>query len=134
MNKNVLLVDDDDIFNFLSEKLIRSLGLANEVHSVLNGSEALTLFNGYFSGEIAIPDVILLDLNMPVMDGFEFIRAFQQLNFPNKEKITIVVLTSSANPADMKRARSMGINNYLVKPLTEEKIRAIFGDPADTGK
>ncbi len=55
---------------------------------LVDDDEALDVFNSYFCGEIAIQDVILLDLDMPIVDGFEFIRAFQQLKFINKEKVS----------------------------------------------
>lgn len=124
--KNVLLVDDDNIFNFLSTKTLQQMGIANEIHTALNGREALDLLNNYFTGTYAAPDVILLDLNMPVLDGFGFLEAFQRLNMPNKEKITVIIVTSSNDPKDVERARQMGITHYLTKPLSEEKLRAVL--------
>lgn len=82
MNKNVLLVDDDKICNFITEATLNRLGVAKQIHSALNGKEALDLINGYFQGDLAIPDVIFLDLNMPIMDGFQFIEAFQEIGIP----------------------------------------------------
>ncbi|MEP2670828.1 MAG: response regulator [Cyclobacteriaceae bacterium] len=122
MNKNVLLVDDDKICNFITETTLNKLGVAKEVHSALNGKEALDLLNSYFQGDVAVPDIIFLDLNMPIMDGFQFIDAFKRLDFPKKESILIVVLTSSINPNDVQKAKSLGINNYMTKPISEEKI------------
>lgn len=121
---NILLVDDDDICQLIGSKVISSMGLANEVHYAHNGKEALDVFNSYFSGDIFIPDVILLDLNMPIVNGFEFIRAFQQLKFLNKEKVLIIVTTSSIDPYDIDKAHALGIKHYITKPLTEEKIKA----------
>jgi CheY-like chemotaxis protein len=72
MKKNILLVDDDKIFNFLSEKTIASLGFANEIHFASNGQHALELLELCRSGEIQKPDIIFLDLNMPIMNGYEF--------------------------------------------------------------
>ena len=125
--KNVLLVDDDNIFNFLSTKTLQQMGIANEIHTALNGREALDLLNNYFTGAYATPDVILLDLNMPVLDGFGFLEAFQRLNMPNKDKITVIIVTSSNDPKDVERARQMGITHYLTKPLSEEKLKAVLG-------
>ncbi|HEX8040752.1 MAG TPA: response regulator, partial [Chryseosolibacter sp.] len=62
--KNIMLVDDDKIFNFLSEKTITSLGLANEIHFALNGKQALELLEEYKKGNVQRPDIIFLDLNM----------------------------------------------------------------------
>jgi CheY-like chemotaxis protein len=121
--KNVLLVDDDKIFNFLSEKTLLHMGIANEIHSALNGKEAIDLLNDYFQGSRSMPDIIFLDLNMPIMDGFGFIEAFRRLNLPHKEKVKIIIVTSSQDPRDLARARDLGIEHYLTKPVTEDKLR-----------
>jgi CheY-like chemotaxis protein len=126
MKKSVLLVDDSNIDNFINQKVMSSLGLVREIHTALNGEQALQVFNQYQNGVIAIPDVILLDLNMPVMDGFGFIQAFQSLNFPHKENVLIIVLTSSSNSDDMNRVKQLGIKHYLTKPLTQESIQSIL--------
>lgn len=123
MKKNILLVDDDKIFNFLSEKTIASLGFANEIHFALNGEEALDILERCRDGELEKPDIIFVDLSMPVMDGFEFIEAFRRADLPGKESITLVVLTSSADPMDINRARELGIKYYFNKPLSKDEIK-----------
>lgn len=123
MKKNILLVDDDQVFNFLNQRAIQNLGIANEIHTALNGQEALDLLNGYLSGTTAIPDVIFLDLNMPIMDGFAFLEAFKRMNVPYKDKVSIIIVTSSENPEDIKRAKAFGVHHYLTKPVREEDIR-----------
>lgn len=120
--KNILLVDDDNIFNFINTKLLESSGIAGEIHTAGNGQEALDLLNNYFTGTASLPDVILLDLNMPVMDGFGFIEAFKKLRLPKKENVSIVIVTSSADPNDMRRAKEMGITTYLTKPVSREAL------------
>lgn len=125
--KNVLLVDDDQIFNLLNQKTLQMLGIVGEIHVARNGSEALELINQYYIGSRALPEVILLDLNMPIMDGFGFIEAFHRLSIPNIEKTLIIVVTSSDNPNDLKRAKELGITNYLTKPLSETELRQVLG-------
>ena len=125
--KNVLLVHDNQIFNLLNQKTLQMLGVVGEIHVARNGSEALELINQYYIGSRALPEVILLDLNMPIMDGFGFIEAFHKLNIPNIENTLIIVVTSSDNPADMKRAKELGITNYLTKPLSETALRKVLG-------
>jgi CheY-like chemotaxis protein len=127
MKKNILLVDDDKIFNFLSEKTISSLGLANEVHFALNGKEALEMLLQYKRGELSKPDIIFLDLNMPIMNGYEFIEAFAAMDLPDKHLITIVILTSSADPRDLEMAKELGIKYYFNKPLSKEEIKKMIG-------
>jgi CheY-like chemotaxis protein len=121
---NVLLVDDDDIFNVLNRKTLQTLDIIGKIDTCRNGSEALHLIEEYYDRSRALPEVILLDLNMPVMDGFGFIEAFDRLNMPNVDKPQIIVLTSSENARDVKRARDLGIINYIIKPLTVADLRA----------
>ena len=125
--KNIMLVDDDKIFNFLSEKTIGSLGLANEIHFATNGKQALALLEDYINGNIGKPDIIFLDLNMPIMNGYEFIEAFALMDLPEKSSITSVVLTSSADPNALARAKELGIKYYFNKPLTKEEIKRMIG-------
>jgi len=122
MKKNVLLVDDDYIFNFLSQSILERIGITNEVYTALNGKEALGLLSNGTQRRF-IPDVILLDLNMPIMDGFTFLEAFKKLNLPDKEKVTIIVVTSSEDPDDIMKARRMGVDHYIPKPVTEKDLR-----------
>lgn len=122
--KNVLLIDDESIFHFLGTKILSVLGIPEEgVRTALNGRQALTLFNDYYLKVKTLPDVILLDLNMPIMDGFGFLEAFQKLNMPHKENVKIIVLTSSTNEEDMDKALKLGASYYLTKPLKEESLR-----------
>jgi len=122
--KNVLLVDDDAVFNFLSKKIVERLGVAKDIHTALNGREALDLFNSYYQGAATLPDVILLDLNMPIMDGFSFLEAFNRLEVPGKDRVKIVVVTSSHDPKDKERTKKLGVTEYLTKPLQPEKLKA----------
>ena len=128
MKKNIMLVDDDKIFNFLSEKTITSLGLANEVHFAMNGKQALELLEQYREGKISRPDIIFLDLNMPIMNGYQFIEAFANMDLPEKHKITIVVLSSSVDPNDVARTKQLGIQYYFSKPLSKDEIKKLIGD------
>lgn len=121
-NKCVLLVDDDTIANFLTRKILEEINLASEIHTAMNGKEALHLFNSYYAGDHSLPDIILLDLNMPIMDGFEFLEAFQHLNLPKKDTVKIIIVTSSFSAQDKARAEGLGISQFLNKPLTPEGL------------
>jgi CheY-like chemotaxis protein len=126
--KNVLLVDDDKIFNYLNAKVIEQIGVAGEIHTALNGRDAITLINEYFQGSRATPDIILLDLNMPIMDGFGFIDAFRRLTIPGIENVKIIIVTSSDDPRDVAKAKALGIRNYLTKPVSEQDLRVALSN------
>jgi CheY-like chemotaxis protein len=94
MKKSILLIDDEKVFHLINVKVIEYSGLECEVETATSGTQALEIINKYLIGNISVPDVIFIDLNMPVMDGFQFIRAFKSMEFPHKNKVTLVILTS----------------------------------------
>lgn len=118
-NYTVLLVDDDPVTNFITERTLSRLGVSKDVRSTLNGQQALQLISDRFERGLPFPAVILLDLNMPIMNGFQFIKAFKKLDFSNLEKVKIIIVTSSEDRKDMQRAESLGISDYLVKPFLD---------------
>jgi CheY-like chemotaxis protein len=122
MKKNILLVDDDEIFNFVNQKALQHAGVASEIHIALSGRQGLDLLNSYLIGNRSLPDVILLDLNMPVMDGFTFLEAFQRIKMPGNKPISIIIVTSSSDPRDKERAKSFGIKTFLTKPISQQDI------------
>jgi CheY-like chemotaxis protein len=126
IKKNVLLVDDDKICNFINQKIIMATGMANNVNISLNGKEAMQTLDSAIAGKSVMPDVILLDLNMPIMNGFEFIRAYNKMVFPGKDEILIILVTSSIDHGDYQKVISMGVTNYLHKPITVEDIVRII--------
>lgn len=122
--KNVLLIDDDILFQYLGKRMLEGLGILEErIDTATDGEQALNLFNDYYSGTRALPEVILLDLNMPIMDGFGFLEAFRRLDLPKKADVRIVIVTSSDNPADVARARELGITHYLTKPVDKSALK-----------
>lgn len=100
--------------------------MTDEIHTALNGKEALALFNEYSMGSRSLPDLVLLDLNMPIVDGFQFIELFNKLDIQKKEGVKIVIVSSSEDPKDMERAKTLGIEYFLTKPVTEKDIRSVL--------
>lgn len=121
----ILLVDDDPINNFLNLRLLDSLNIADEVKVCMNGLEALEFLNELKNTCDHFPDLILLDINMPVLDGFEFLKAFQQLQLDEKDSVKIVMLTTSSAKSDLNKIDDLGYK-VINKPLTEEKINKIL--------
>lgn len=115
----ILLVDDDPISNYLHLQLLNNPNVANRVDIVTNGEEALLYLK-----EICHPEILFLDINMPVMDGIEFLRKYISLEPTPTTKI--VILSTSQHLTDISKIKSLGINNFLVKPLTAEKLQDLF--------
>lgn len=122
---SVLLVDDDMINNFINQQLIEELSVTKELNIANNGLEAIKFLEQFCDDDKGCPELILLDINMPVMDGFEFLEEFDNLTLPLKEKIKVVMLTTSTNPHDVEKLNGFSIAGFMNKPLTEEKILAL---------
>jgi CheY-like chemotaxis protein len=122
---SVLLVDDDETTNFLNEHLLKSLGVTDQVLLAYNGQEALSLLAQHcVSATTTCPALVLLDLNMPVMSGIDFLEAYQPL--PPAPAIQVVILTSSSHPRDLERLQGLPHLAVLQKPLTPAKIDALL--------
>ena len=122
---SVLLVDDDPTNNFLNERLLRRLDVAEHIAVAANGQEALAVLNQ--AGQPPqphYPNLILLDIQMPVMNGIEFLQAFQQLSPARQRASTVVVLTTSMDARDLNRLDDLPAAGFLNKPLTAEKVAA----------
>ena len=125
--KTVLVVDDSEVDRLIHRKILETVKQVREIHTASNGHEAINLLNEYFNEGKSLPHIILLDLNMPIMDGFAFIESFKASALAGKENVTIIIVTSSSSSLDIKKAKEKGIDLYLEKPLSEEKILKAFG-------
>lgn len=128
----ILLVDDSEDDNFIHRRAITKAGIAKQVDEVYNGKEAieyLTNSGKYASRDLAYPtpNMILLDINMPIMNGWEFLDAYNKLDDEVKAQVVVVMLTTSQSPEDLRRARALTtVADFLVKPLDVEKISSLF--------
>ena len=118
----ILLVEDDSITNFLNTIVLEKLGIAKSIIATLNGEEAL-----HYLRENGCPDLILLDINMPVMNGLEFLKAFHKKDLKNKEKTKIIILSSSENLDDKAEINSYNLP-FMNKPLSGEKLLEIISN------
>jgi CheY-like chemotaxis protein len=119
----ILLVEDDDTINFFNQYLIRHLGICESVVVATNGVEALDYLKLVEAGKALRPDLILLDINMPIMNGFEFIEQYELLHEDWKSKVLVVMLTTSLHADDVERAKKHpSIAEYFYKPLMEQKL------------
>ncbi|MFN8283107.1 MAG: response regulator [Chitinophagales bacterium] len=121
----IMLIDDDDDDNFFHRIVLEEIDAANNVQVATNGFEALE----YLSGDNQIPDLIFLDINMPKMNGWEFLTKYSKLGIDQKAKVVIIMLSTSINPADMENAKRMSeITGFRTKPLTADMLKTILQD------
>lgn len=121
------IVDDDPIYVFATKKIMRMADFCESFLVFSNGKEALDSLSAIVLAGAKMPDVILLDLNMPVMDGWQFLDEFTQIK-PAK-KITIYIVSSSIDPEDVERAKTYeDVHNYIIKPVTEKSLLDIMSD------
>jgi CheY-like chemotaxis protein len=124
--KHLLLVDDDPTTNFFNRHLIGKMGIFDQIHVAENGRIALDrIAELRKKGES--PDMILLDINMPIMNGFEFLDQYEKLNDGTKSSIVICMLTTSLAKEDLEASKQYDIlSDYIDKPLYEAKMRELI--------
>ena len=126
----ILLVDDDGSTNFLNYRIIKKLDIAETIETAVNGDKAIQFITQFaFHHNNNAPEVILLDLNMPGADGFDFLTAFKKMNVANKASVKIVILSSSSHPRDLVVINEEYLG-YITKPLTADKLTKTLNIPA----
>ena len=120
----ILLVDDNDADNFFHKLVISELHVVDNIQVAETGLEAIN----YLKKENAIiPQLIFLDINMPRMNGWEFLEEYKDLAPEQKAEIVIIMLTTSVNPEDKEHAEKIKeVNGFETKPLTTEKLNGIL--------
>ena len=127
------IIDDDNLYVRLLKKIIITRNLCEDLLVFNDGKQSIDYFEALLQNlnEDKIPDIIFIDLNMPIMDGWEFIERFTKIEKKFKKVITLYIVSSSIDPADIKRAKSLSnIKDYLIKPTHINELENIFRQTA----
>lgn len=128
--KTLTIVDDDDIFVFLTTKIIEQTNLVDLIKGFGNGLDAINFLKENKNNVDALPDIILLDLSMPIMNGWQFLEEYNKLNPTIGKKITIYICSSSISPDDITRAKTISeVSDYIIKPITKDKLIDLIKKP-----
>lgn len=125
--KCLLLVDDRDDCNYMHKIVINDMDCAEKIQVALNGKEAIDFLKSKEGDSHPQPEIIFLDLNMPVMDGWEFLEEYDKLEEEQKAGIVLIMLTSSLSVKDQKRAsKNKYIKEYITKFLDDSSLEFII--------
>lgn len=126
----IFLIDDEEVSLFLTQQMLVNSGLTEDIHPFMTAEEAINYLKA--CNEDDIPNVILLDLSMPVMNGWEFLDALAPLGDGFTEKCRIYILTSSLDDTDEEGAKSHPmVSGLLQKPISRKSVRIISSLKSD---
>lgn len=126
--KLACIIDDDTVYIKLVKKLLQLKNLCNDILVFQNGKEAIEYFKKSKIENIELPELILLDLNMPVMNGWEFLDEFDNIRESLEINPSLYVVSSSIDPIDSEKARSKKfVEDYISKPISLKTFEAICG-------
>lgn len=124
-NLNIYIVDNDPIYQLVIKKLLHKLQPEAILHSFMDGNDAWE--NLKKNSEEQIPSIILLDLDMPLIDGWDFMELFDQWNHPQKHQISIYIVSSSIAKEDIDKSKKMSfVKDYITKPISANIIQKII--------
>ena len=128
MVNSVCIIDDDKIYRFTTEKYIQMLRLASKVMTYGDGEEAIGYLKENHHDPEKLPDIIFLDLNMPIMDGWDFIEEYVKLRPQLAKQIIVYMVSSSIDERDKYRALQISeVTDFIIKPITEEQLVTLVG-------
>ncbi len=119
----VMLIDDNEDDNYYHQIILKETEIAHKIEVAESGIDALK----YLRNTTTCPELIFLDINMPKMNGWEFLAEYDKLSLSQKAKVVIIMLTTSLNPADKAKAKHISaLSGFESKPLTEQMLTEIL--------
>lgn len=129
--KSTCIIDDDPIFVYGTKRLLKEVDFSDTILVYNNGQDAIDALNHMTAEGEALPCVIFLDLNMPIMNGWEFLEDFVKISNANREKVIIYIISSSVDPRDLVRIKTFDVvHNYILKPISPEDLKSILDSAA----
>lgn len=129
---NICVIDDDSIYQYTISKTIKAYDLAKEIMVFSDGEEALDFLIRNLDHSENLPDIILLDINMPIMDGFQFMEEYIKIKPRVGKKILIYMVSSSVDAKDIDRAKRISeISDYIIKPIQPGELISIVSSFQD---
>ena len=123
----IILVDDDEPTNVIHKIVIQETDCCEEIIVCEDGASALKTLQERYTSNLALPNLVFLDINMPGMNGWQFIDKYEELDPKLREEIIVVMLSTSENPDDLRKANELvTVSSFYNKPLTEELIFSIL--------
>ena len=126
--KTILLIDDDKATNVYNSAIVRQAEVAENIEVRESGESALEYLLSTVDGKHPQPALIFLDVNMPGMNGWEFLEKYHELTDDQKGNIVVFMLTTSLDPKDKQKSKEMGAKGFIRKPLSSELVYAIVKD------
>ncbi len=123
----VMLIDDNEIDNLINQKMIEAANIAEHIYTHTGARSAIEFLRNLEKldreTKNVMPEVIFLDIDMPLMDGFQFLDEFDKLSEGTKKKCKVVMLTSSINPQDVNKSKRYSyVKKYINKPLSQDNL------------
>ncbi|WP_339707529.1 response regulator [uncultured Kriegella sp.] len=127
--ESTCIIDDDPIFVYGTKRVMREVDFCNEIMVFENGQDAIDALTEMVEQHKELPEIIFVDLNMPIMNGWEFLEDFVKIPNKSREEVTVYIISSSVDPRDLERIKSYKVvNNYILKPISTNDLEEILNN------